>query len=95
MPAWAWEGDVGARGARFSVPGHGNRGLLAVRYAGDAAGKGGIYNFVTKRGLCAGPASKISWTQVRACHAMIMASAGHAAITRRFMEACSRKLVRE
>jgi Fe-S cluster assembly protein SufB len=33
-------------------------------YAGDAAGKGGIYNFVTKRGKCAGRASKISWTQV-------------------------------
>ena len=34
-------------------------------YAGDAAGVGGIYNFVTKRGLCAGADSKISWTQVR------------------------------
>jgi Fe-S cluster assembly protein SufB len=33
-------------------------------YAGDAEGKGGIYNFVTKRGKCAGPNSKISWTQV-------------------------------
>ena len=33
-------------------------------YAGDENGKGGIYNFVTKRGLCAGPLSKISWTQV-------------------------------
>jgi Fe-S cluster assembly protein SufB len=33
-------------------------------YAGDEFGKGGIYNFVTKRGLCAGAASKISWTQV-------------------------------
>jgi Fe-S cluster assembly protein SufB len=33
-------------------------------YAGDAEGKGGIYNFVTKRGKCAGPRSKISWTQV-------------------------------
>jgi len=33
-------------------------------YPGDAAGKGGIYNFVTKRGKCAGRASKISWTQV-------------------------------
>ena len=33
-------------------------------YAGDAQGKGGIYNFVTKRGLCAGKSSKISWTQV-------------------------------
>jgi Fe-S cluster assembly protein SufB len=33
-------------------------------YAGDENGKGGIYNFVTKRGLCAGKNSKISWTQV-------------------------------
>jgi Fe-S cluster assembly protein SufB len=33
-------------------------------YAGDENGKGGIYNFVTKRGLCKGVASKISWTQV-------------------------------
>ncbi|KAJ7970901.1 UPF0051 protein ABCI8, chloroplastic-like [Quillaja saponaria] len=33
-------------------------------YAGDEEGKGGIYNFVTKRGLCAGAGSKISWTQV-------------------------------
>jgi len=33
-------------------------------YAGDANGVGGIYNFVTKRGLCKGAASKISWTQV-------------------------------
>jgi Fe-S cluster assembly protein SufB len=35
-------------------------------YAGDAEGKGGIYNFVTKRGKCAGYKSKISWTQVEA-----------------------------
>lgn len=33
-------------------------------YAGDAEGKGGIYNFVTKRGLCKGENSYISWTQV-------------------------------
>src|SRR5690349_1732819 len=33
-------------------------------YAGDETGKGGIYNFVTKRGKCAGKNSKISWTQV-------------------------------
>ena len=33
-------------------------------YAGDKDGKGGIYNFVTKRGLCKGDNSKISWTQV-------------------------------
>jgi Fe-S cluster assembly protein SufB len=33
-------------------------------YPGDKDGKGGIYNFVTKRGKCAGRGSKISWTQV-------------------------------
>jgi Fe-S cluster assembly protein SufB len=33
-------------------------------YPGDKEGKGGIYNFVTKRGACRGRASKISWTQV-------------------------------
>ena len=33
-------------------------------YPGDKDGKGGIYNFVTKRGICAGDHSKISWTQV-------------------------------
>lgn len=33
-------------------------------YAGDKEGNGGIYNFVTKRGLCRGYKSKISWTQV-------------------------------
>lgn len=33
-------------------------------YSGDSEGKGGIYNFVTKRGLCVGKNSKISWTQV-------------------------------
>ena len=41
--------------------------MMSVRsnwYAGDAEGRGGIYNFVTKRGLCRGYKSKISWTQV-------------------------------
>jgi Fe-S cluster assembly protein SufB len=33
-------------------------------YPGDEAGKGGIYNFVTKRGLCQGKNSKVTWTQV-------------------------------
>jgi len=33
-------------------------------YPGDKEGRGGIYNFVTKRGLCAGRNAKISWTQV-------------------------------
>ncbi|RHW18268.1 Fe-S cluster assembly protein SufB [Sphingomonas gilva] len=33
-------------------------------YPGDAEGKGGIYNFVTKRAMCAGANSKVSWTQV-------------------------------
>ncbi|MEM7393222.1 MAG: Fe-S cluster assembly protein SufB [Verrucomicrobiota bacterium] len=35
-------------------------------YAGNEEGKGGIYNFVTKRGLCKGKNAKISWTQVEA-----------------------------
>ena len=35
-------------------------------YAGDEEGRGGIYNFVTKRGKCVGKNSKISWTQVEA-----------------------------
>jgi len=35
-------------------------------YSGDEKGKGGIYNFVTKRGKCLGKKSKISWTQVEA-----------------------------
>ncbi len=35
-------------------------------YSGDKNGKGGIYNFVTKRGKCLGKNSKISWTQVEA-----------------------------
>ena len=33
-------------------------------YPGDAEGKGGVYNFVTKRGICKGNDSKLSWTQV-------------------------------
>ncbi len=33
-------------------------------YPGDKTGKGGVYNFVTKRGICRGARSKISWTQV-------------------------------
>ncbi len=33
-------------------------------YPGDKEGKGGIYNFVTKRGICAGDNAKLSWTQV-------------------------------
>ncbi|UBM58433.1 Fe-S cluster assembly protein SufB [Marinilongibacter aquaticus] len=33
-------------------------------YPGDKEGKGGVFNFVTKRGLCSGDRSKISWTQV-------------------------------
>ena len=35
-------------------------------YPGDKKGQGGIYNFVTKRGICRGPYSKISWVQVEA-----------------------------
>ena len=38
--------------------------LIVGNNPGDKRGKGGIYNFVTKRGLCAGNNSKISWTQV-------------------------------
>ena len=37
---------------------------LGGRLSDDEEGKGGIYNFVTKRGICRGKASKISWTQV-------------------------------
>eukprot|EP00963_Diacronema_lutheri_P010179 scaffold975_cov394-Pavlova_lutheri.AAC.19 len=33
-------------------------------YAGDSDGKGGVFNFVTKRALCVGDKSKVSWTQV-------------------------------
>ena len=40
-------------------------------YAGDENGKGGIFNFVTKRGLCKGINSKISWTQVETGSAII------------------------
>ncbi len=39
-------------------------------YPGDAQGKGGIYNFVTKRGACIGARSKISWTQVETASAI-------------------------
>ena len=39
-------------------------------YPGDKEGKGGIYNFVTKRGLCKGEGSKISWTQVETSSAI-------------------------
>ena len=35
-------------------------------YSGDSQGKGGVYNFVTKRGRCAGEGSRITWTQVEA-----------------------------
>ncbi len=39
-------------------------------YPGDAEGKGGIYNFVTKRGICLDENAKISWTQVETCSAI-------------------------
>src|SRR5438105_9213649 len=39
-------------------------------YPGDQEGKGGIYNFVTKRGKCLGKNSKISWTQVESGSAL-------------------------
>src|ERR671916_828008 len=41
-------------------------------YPGDEQGKGGIYNFVTKRGICRGRNSKISWTQVETGSAITM-----------------------
>ena len=37
---------------------------VQIWYPGNEEGKGGVFNFVTKRGLCAGERSKISWTQV-------------------------------
>jgi Fe-S cluster assembly protein SufB len=43
-------------------------------YAGDENGKGGIYNFVTKRGLCKGENSTISWTQVETGSAILRES---------------------
>src|SRR5690606_30947739 len=39
-------------------------------YPGDASGKGGIYNFVTKRGAGTGKNAKVSWTQVETCSAI-------------------------
>ena len=42
-------------------------------YPGDKEGKGGIYNFVTKRGICQGKHSKISWTQVETGSAINLA----------------------
>lgn len=47
-------------------------------YAGDDSGKGGIYNFVTKRGLCHGDRSKISWTQVGTRCSCCAVCGGHA-----------------
>lgn len=47
-------------------------------YPGDKEGKGGIYNFVTKRGLCRGDFSKLSWTQVET----------GSAITWKYLPAC-------
>ena len=44
-------------------------------YPGDAEGVGGIYNFVTKRALCHGANSKVSWTQV---HIMVLSISGPA-----------------
>ncbi len=43
---------------------HINYSTIQNWYPGDEEGKGGIYNFVTKRGLCEGENSKITWTQV-------------------------------
>ncbi|MGH7413694.1 MAG: Fe-S cluster assembly protein SufB, partial [Candidatus Rokuibacteriota bacterium] len=49
---------VAAEGARIKYS------TVQNWYAGDREGKGGIFNFVTKRGKCAGARSRISWTQV-------------------------------
>ena len=55
----------GARGNRKFAAGSGNSGTVGENwYPGDEEGIGGIYNFVTKRGICKGARSKISWTQV-------------------------------
>ncbi|KAA3465157.1 SUF system FeS cluster assembly, SufBD [Gossypium australe] len=37
---------------------------VQIWYSGNSEGKGVVYNFVTKRGICSGPCSSISWTQV-------------------------------
>src|SRR5262249_60852377 len=41
-------------------------------YPGDASGRGGVYNFVTKRGDCRGKSSKISWTQLETGSALTL-----------------------
>ena len=48
-------------------------------YAGNEEGVGGIYNFVTKRGLCHGANSKISWTQVRVLRRVVQPCHSHRA----------------
>jgi Fe-S cluster assembly scaffold protein SufB len=68
------EGCTAQSSTRISSRGRGGTGTLdnaeikysTVQnwYAGDENGRAGIYNFVTKRGLCKGVNSKISWTQV-------------------------------
>ena len=54
-PSWSWSPW---RGPRSVTP------RCKIGTPGDDEGRGGIYNFVTKRGLCKGRASRISWTQV-------------------------------
>ncbi|MDH5380841.1 MAG: Fe-S cluster assembly protein SufB [Cyclobacteriaceae bacterium] len=60
------ENQLHAAVVEIYVKGHAEVKYSTVQnwYPGDKNGKGGIYNFVTKRALCAGDFSKISWTQV-------------------------------
>ena len=55
-------------------------------YSGNEEGVGGIYNFVTKRGLCHGASSKISWTQV---------SSSHSCLYRLLLPACLKAVIQE
>ena len=54
----------GGRAGRAWTTRRSNTRTVQNWYPGDAEGRGGIYNFVTKRGACRGARSKISWTQV-------------------------------
>ena len=58
-------------------------------YPGDEEGKGGIYNFVTKRGICRGDRSKISWTQVETGSAITWKYPSCRPARRRFASASS------
>ena len=60
------ENQLHAAFVEFVVEDHAEVKYSTVQnwYAGDENGRGGVYNFVTKRGLCRGDYSKLSWTQV-------------------------------